>query len=184
MKLPERLVELFDYPVDAIAAAMPDLASPLWDANPHRQNKHIVHRQTRSIIFEWIDDGWLQGQKAVVTHFAYPLPELTKAAYACAEALNALYRGKVIRLMLTELVAHGKIARHADGGDGVVLVHRCHVPVETNPGVQFIIDEIPHYLRPGKAYEFDNTRRHSVVNESDRPRIHLMCDILPPALIV
>ena len=60
MKLSERLVRLFDYPVDDILAAMPPPSSPVWDLNPYRQNRHQVHRETRSIIFEWINDdlGW------------------------------------------------------------------------------------------------------------------------------
>jgi hypothetical protein len=184
MKLPQRLVKLFDYKVDAIAAAMPDVSAPLWDVNPHRQNKHQVHRQTRSIIFEWIDDRWQLGQAADVQRFDCPLPALARAAYACAETLNARYRGKVVRLMLTELVPRGKISPHADFGAGVTLVHRCHVPVVSNREVQFFIDDIPHYLEPGVAYEFDNTRRHAVDNNSDTPRIHLMCDILPASLVV
>ncbi len=91
--------------------------------------------------------------------------------------LNTRYRGRIIRLLLAELAPHGKIAPHRDGGAGTVLVHRLHVPVLTDPEVKFYIDEIPHMLEAGVAYEFDNTRRHAVENESDRPRIHLMCDI-------
>ena len=184
MKLPERLIRLFDCSVGDIVAAMPDAASPLWDINPHRQTKHQVHRQTRSIIFEWIDDGWRQGQKAKVEKFDIAAPDLTRAVYACADKLNAHYRGKVIRLMLTELVPRGNIPRHADFGDGVTLVHRLHVPVATNRDVQFYIDKISHYLEAGVAYEFDNTRYHEVTNHSAAPRIHLMCDILPARLVV
>jgi len=182
MKLAERLIKVFDYPIDDILAAMPDVSSPLWDANPHRQTKHTVHRETRSIIFDWIDDRWQPGQEPDVLRLDCGLPALTKAAEACAEKLNAHYHGKVIRLLLAELGPHGKIAPHKDGGAGTVLVHRLHVPVVTNPAVKFFIDEIPHYLEPGIAYEFDNTRRHAVDNDSDRPRIHLMCDILPADL--
>jgi Aspartyl/Asparaginyl beta-hydroxylase len=182
MKLPERLVRLFDCPVGGILAGLPPLSSPLWDVNLHRQTKHAVHRETRSIIFEWIDDRWEPGQDAKVQHFDHP-PVLSKPVYACAEQLNAHVGGKIIRLMLTELKPRGKISPHKDGGAGVILVHRLHVPVVTNPDVKFFIDEIPHYLEPGVAYEFDNTRRHAVDNDSDQPRIHLMCDILPAELV-
>jgi hypothetical protein len=185
MKLPERLVRLFDCPVDAIRAAMPPLSDPLWDANPHRQAKHPVHVQTRSIIFEWIDDRWQPGQRAEVIHSDCGLPALTEAVYACAEKLHAPYRdGKIIRLLLAELVPRGKITPHRDGGAGTVLVHRLHLPVLTNPDVRFFIDDVSHYLEPGVAYEFDNTRRHAVDNDSDQPRVHLMCDVLPAELVV
>lgn len=184
MKLPERLVKVFDYPVGAIAAAMPDATSPLWDANPYRQTRHSVHRQTRSIIFDWIDDGWQRGQTAVVKHFDCPLPALSTAVRACGQALGARYPGTIIRLMLTELAPRATISRHADFGDGVTLVHRLHVPVVTNRHVKFFIDGVPHTLEAGIAYEFDNTRSHAVDNDSDSARIHLMCDILPASLVV
>jgi hypothetical protein len=184
MKLSERLVRLFDYPVSDIAASLPAPSSPVWDANPHRQNKHAVHRETRSIIFEWIDDRWQPGQPPNVQRTDCGLPELTAAVYACAAALNARYDGAIIRLLLTDLGPHCNISPHKDGGAGVVLVHRLHVPVVTSDKVRFFIDEIPHYLEQGVAYEFDNTRLHAVDNGSDSPRIHLMCDILPAALVV
>lgn len=184
MKLPERLIKLFDYPVDGILAAMPPVSDPVWDVNPYRQRTHPVHVQTRSIIFDSTPDAWLPGQTMAVTRSGNGLPALEKAAEACAARLNERVRGKIIRLMLVELVPRGRIAPHRDGGAGTVLVHRLHVPVVSNPGVKFYIDEIPHYLEPGAAYEFDNTRRHAVDNDSDLPRIHLMCDILPPELVV
>jgi len=184
MKLPERLIKVFDYPVDDILAAMPGLSAPVWDANPYRQNTHKVHSQTRSLIFDWMPDAWLPGQKAVVTRTNNGLPALERAMDACASRLNERYRGKIIRLMLAELVPRGKITPHRDGGAGTILVHRLHVPVITNPDVKFYIDDVPHYLEPGVAYEFDNTRRHAVDNDSDQPRVHLMCDILPAELAV
>lgn len=184
MKLPEKIVRLFDCDVGDIVAAMPDLSAPIWEANPHRQTKHKVHNQTRSIIFEWIDDGWQPGQPAVVVRSDCSIPALTQAVYACAAKLNARYGGKIIRLLLAELVPRGRIMPHTDMGAGVVLVHRLHLPVVTNPNVRFFIEGVPHYLEPGGVYEFDNTRSHAVDNASDSPRIHLMCDILPASLVV
>ena len=183
MQLQQRLVKLFDCPVGDVLAAMPDASSPVWDLNPYRQNRHQVHRQTRSIIFEWIPDDWQPGQRANVQHTEHAAA-LAKPVYACAEKLNARYRGKIVRLMLTELGPRAKITPHKDGGAGVVLVHRLHVPVVSNPNVKFVIDQIPHYLEPGIAYEFDNTRLHAVDNDSNQPRVHLMCDILPSSLVV
>src|SRR5262249_40898578 len=137
MKLPDRLIRLFDCPVDDILAAMPDVSAPVWDANPYRQNTHKVHAQTRSLIFDWMPDTWLPGEKAVVTRTGNGLPALEKAMDACAARLNERYRGKIIRLMLAELVPHGRITPHRDGGAGTILVHRLHLPVVTNPAVKF-----------------------------------------------
>ena len=184
MKLPDKIVRLFNYDVSDIVAAMPDMTSPVWDANPHRQNKHNVHTQTRSIIFEWIDDAWQPGQPAIVKTSDCGIPALTDAVYACAQTMNARYRGKIIRLLLAELVPHGRIPPHQDMGSAVVLVHRLHLPVVTNPNVRFFVDGVPHYLDPGGVFEFDNTRSHAVDNASDSSRVHLMCDILPASMVL
>jgi hypothetical protein len=182
MQLPEPLIRLFDIPVDALARAMPEAASPLWDIDKFRQATHEVHRNTRSIVFESILSGWLPGQKAVIERQNYAPPELTRLAYACAGLFAAHRGGKVVRLLLAELAPRGVITVHRDKGAALTEVHRCHLPIITNKGVQFFIDMIPHMLETGTGYEFDNTRRHSVENNSDERRIHLLCDVMPAAL--
>jgi hypothetical protein len=184
MRLQERIIRLFDMPIDDIARTMPDASSPLWNIDRLRQSKHEVHRQTRSIVFEWLDNAWQVGQHATIQRQSYAPPELARPVYACAEKLAAHYSGKIVRLVLAELAPRGRIAVHRDFGAGLIEVHRCHIPVITNTAVLFYIDMIPHYLEPGIAYEFDNTRRHEVDNRSDARRIHLLCDIMPAALVI
>ena len=59
------------------------------------------------------------------------------------------------------------------------LVHRLHVPVTTNKGVVFTIDDEDFYLEPGWLYELNNLLRHSVANNSSESRVHLLVDLLP-----
>ena len=184
MKLAHPLVRLLDCSIDAIAAALPARDDPLWELNTYRQDKHAVHRATRSIILKWIDDKWQPGETAAVQNFLCTAPGLADAVHDCAAKLQVRLGGKIVRLMLTELGPHGKISPHRDFGFGTLLVHRCHVPVITNPEVRFFIDGVANYLQAGTAYEFDNTLLHAVDNDSDQPRIHLMCDILPASLVV
>jgi aspartyl/asparaginyl beta-hydroxylase (cupin superfamily) len=53
--------------------------------------------------------------------------------------------------------------------------------VVTNPDVSFVIDDVDHRLAAGRCYEFDNTRPHMVANRGATRRVHLICDVLPPA---
>jgi hypothetical protein len=182
MQLSEPLIRLFDIPVASLADALPDAAAPVWDIDKFRQTKHEVHRHTHSIVFESLRNGWVPGQQIVIEKQDYAPPVLAEAAYTCARKIEAYYSGKIVRLVLAELAPRGVIVVHRDHGAGLVLVHRCHLPVVTNPDVQFFIDMIPHRLEAGVAYEFDNTRRHSVENNSDERRIHLLCDVMPAAL--
>jgi hypothetical protein len=182
MQLSQPLVRLFDLPVDDLAAAMPDAGDPVWDIDKFRQTRHEVHRFTRSIIFCAMENGWVPGQKAVIRRENHAPPQLAGKVQACADRIAAHYSGTITRLVLAELAPQGVIAVHRDHGAGLTLVHRCHLPVVTNPGVQFFIDMIPHRLEAGTAYEFDNTRRHSVENHSAERRIHLLCDVMPAGL--
>ena len=182
MRLSEPLIRLFDIPVDDLAQALPDATDPVWDIDKFRQTKHEVHRHTRSIVFESLRNGWVPGQPRIVEQQNYAPQALATIAYAYADKIAAHYSGKIVRLVLAELAPRGTIVVHRDHGAGLTLVHRCHLPVITNPDVQFFIDMTPHHLQAGVAYEFDNTRRHSVENNSDERRIHLLCDVMPAAL--
>jgi hypothetical protein len=177
------LVPLFDYPVADILRVLPEESSPLWDHDRSRQETYPVHRRTRSIIFDWLDNNWEVGGPVNVKRHDYAPQELAAAVYDCAAKLEKHFSGKLVRMTLAELAPHARIAAHIDNGIGVTAVHRCHVPIVTNENVHFYIDRVSHYLKPDVAYEFDNTRLHAVDNQSDMRRVHLLCDIMPPGLL-
>ncbi len=185
MKLPEPLLRIASYPTDAIAAALPAAADPLWETERFRQTRYAVHRLTRSILFEWLDDKWQLGGPMVVHRYDYAPPLLTAAVVSCATRVLGFYPGaRLARMTLAELPAGAKIDGHRDNGIGITAVHRIHVPVLTAPDVHFFIDKVSHYLEAGTIYEFDNTRLHAVDNRSASRRVHLMCDLMPAALVV
>jgi hypothetical protein len=185
MKLTERLVRVGDYPVAALAAGLPDAGDPLWDAEPFRQASYAVHRLTRSILFDWLDNDWQLSQPMRVQHYDYAPGVLAGAVAACAGRVLEFYPGaRLARSTLAELPAGAAIAPHRDNGIAITAVHRIHVPVITHPDVQFYIDRIPHYLEAGTIYEFDNTRLHAVENRSPERRVHLMLDLMPASLVV
>ena len=41
-----------------------------------------------------------------------------------------------------------------------------------------------HHLEEGRAYVFDNTFRHSVINPSDTDRVHLVFDTVGPSALL
>ena len=183
MRLSEPLVHLFDFPVDEIRAQMPDPASPAWEQDPLRQKTFMVHRRTRSILFEWLDNNWQPGMPVTVQSFRYTTEELVGAVSKVAALIAERYSGPIVKLMLAELAPGGEIPVHYDSVPALMNVHRCHLPVLTNENVKFFIDYRPYYLKAGSVYEFDNTRWHSVMNESAEPRVHLICDVMPAASI-
>ncbi len=179
MRLPAGMLTICEYDVAALLASLPPAADELWDLNTFRQKSLRFQNHTRSIVFEWLDNGWKPGtEPAVETRNDAP-PALTDAVYACAETLRTHRPGRIAKLMLAELGVGGEIARHRDAVPALTCAHRCHVPLVTDRRVRFTVDDTVHFLEPGTAYELDNTRYHSVVNASESPRVHLICDILP-----
>lgn len=183
MRLRSALVRLFEYPYETIKDNLPDAASPLWDADDMRSRVFEVHRHTRSILFEWLQNTWRPGLPVEVKHHDYAPRALAEPVYACANKLAAHFPGKIVKLMLAELRPGGEISVHADTAAALTEVHRCHIPLVTSKDIQFYIDDVPHYLEPGYVYEIDNTREHAVANRSPDRRVHLICDIMPPSLV-
>jgi hypothetical protein len=180
MQLDHSRKQLQSCPVGAIAAAMPDADDPLWDRFALRQNKYDVHAATRSIVTVWCD-GFL-GEKPLVIEPGYVPVALAEAITQAGSQIAAQYPGgRIVRLMLAALAPGGEIRRHRDRSALLEAVHRCHLAVRTNPEVSFMIDDQRHDFPEGVAFEVDNTRPHSVVNGGSIHRVHLICDILPPA---
>jgi hypothetical protein len=185
VKLAVPLIRLLECPVEEIEAALPSASSDVWEIDRSRQSTYPVHRATRSILFEWLDNDWQVGLPARVRRHDYAPRTLCEAAYACAASMAPRYPGaKLVRMTLAEMPPRSKIPAHVDNGVGVTAMHRCHLPIVTNKDVHFYIDRVSHYLERGVAYEFDNTRLHAVDNQSDERRVHLLCDFLPAALVV
>lgn len=179
MRLTEAVVPLFPYPVDDILATLPPTSAPAWDSARFRQGLYRHHSATRSIIFNWLDNNWQPGAPFVALRAQYPAADLAAAVWACADALAARFKGPVAKLMLAELGSGSSVPEHVDKVPALTAVHRCHLPIVTNPDVDFIVDGQRFYLEPGVVYEFDNTRKHGVKNRSAVPRVHLICDIMP-----
>lgn len=179
MELQHPLQELFDCSAFALATLLPPPDSDAWNVSL-RQNRFKVHSDTRSILFTWLPNRWVPGEPRDVATFDYAPRPLADAVRACGGAIAAHFGGQIVKLMLAELPPGGLIAPHRDQAPALRLSHRCHVPVTTNPGVEFRIDNLPMTLREAVAYEIDNTRVHEVINRGDTPRVHLICDVMPP----
>ena len=53
---------------------------------------------------------------------------------------------------------------------------RVHVPIVTQPGVRFFCGDAVINMQAGECWIFDTWRLHSVVNQGDETRIHLVAD--------
>lgn len=53
---------------------------------------------------------------------------------------------------------------------------RIHIPVITNPGVEFTCGGETVHMKPGECWVFDSFQRHEVHNRGDAHRVHLVLD--------
>ena len=53
---------------------------------------------------------------------------------------------------------------------------RIHVPISTDPGVEFLHDAERVDMGEGEAWYLDLNLRHAVVNARPAPRVHLVID--------
>ena len=86
---------------------------------------------------------------------------------------------KVRQAMLTKLNAHTVIPRHQDKGPLTAKTHRIHVPIITNTECIFSVGDESRNMRTGEIWIIDNVGRyHSVENNGDCDRVHLIVDAI------
>jgi hypothetical protein len=104
--------------------------------------------------------------------------------------LNQIYNlleqhaaGRVVHSEIISMNPKSRIRTHKDIGDALYLLRRFHIPLKTNDQTFFTVEEEQFFLQEGAAYELNNSKYHSVRNNSDDSRIHLIIDVLPSKYI-
>lgn len=90
----------------------------------------------------------------------------------------------IARALLTKLLPNGVIPPHRDQIAFILEKgHRIHIPIITNDNVSFSVGDETKNLKEGHVYEINNGRTHSVKNESNEERVHLIIDLLDENLM-
>lgn len=87
------------------------------------------------------------------------------------------FKCEIESVRLLRLGAAAKIREHRDYKmsfeDGIA---RVHIPVLTNPQVEFFLDKKPVKMNEGEVWYLNLNLPHSVVNHGSNPRVHLVLD--------
>ncbi len=145
----------------------------LWDDFNFRQKTFEVHKETKTIPlifdtdFRLKNPTYLDKYNIFENEFKIIKNKFTK-----------IYgKGFIIRAILVMLKSNSKIDRHIDSGESLSVCHRVHIPIITNKNVLFEIDNEIKDLKEGEMWEINNSEKfHSVTNNSDVNRIHLIVD--------
>ena len=144
-----------------------------WDYFDWRQKRFEVHNKTKTIPLIF-DKDFRKDKPTYHLHYTTFHPQM--------ESLKQLYKeafgpGYIIRALLVMLPAKSEIPKHTDSGDSLDLCKRTHIPIVTHKDVVFEINKEKKHLKEGEIWEINNTnKRHSVINGSEKDRIHLILD--------
>lgn len=111
-----------------------------------------------------------------------PTEALRRCSYV-QEVVDSL-PGRKNRVRFLRLRAGGEIFPHSDPMHQIdpALV-RLHIPVVTNPAVDFRVNGASVRMNPGETWYVDVRFRHSVRNGGDSHRVHLVVDIVADAAL-
>ena len=132
-----------------------------WYTDNRRQDDYEVHAQTQSIILVFFT-GW---PEVHVTH-AHAWDAFNDVTMPIIDQIVATHYppgGLILRAVLARVLPDCSI----------------HVPLVTNPKVQFMVGSERIATQPGQAFELNNKLPHSVENHGDTARIHLIVDYAP-----
>ena len=148
-----------------------------WAAQQYRQNAYSVHEHTQSLVMVFCS-GWPELQ--ITKEPSWDILKDT-AVPLMHNIIEEFFPpgGTIIRAMAAKLVAGGIISPHRDTHSSFVNSHRIHIPVTTNTGVRFMIDGRPHRFTVGQAYEINNQKNHSVMNNGKEDRVTFIFDYMP-----
>ncbi|WP_240723587.1 aspartyl/asparaginyl beta-hydroxylase domain-containing protein [Flavobacterium sp. J27] len=145
--------------------------------------KWINHYNTNDYEGEWASIALLsQGGKSEninalnIGNEKVSYTEITLSCIYLKELIDSfLFEKTTVRLL--RLAAGAYIKPHTDHclgyEDGVF---RIHIPVITNPNVEFILDEERLIMKEGECWYIDANFTHSVANKGKKDRIHLVID--------
>ena len=109
--------------------------------------------------------------------------QLNTLTQVIVKELEKRFNGISGLVLYTKLASKKAIEKHIDPGFYLSVIHRLHIPIITNDKCIFNIDNNILNMKEGYLYELNNLLEHSVENNGDNDRIHLIIDIIPNSLI-
>ena len=149
-----------------------------WSLFTERQKTFSQHVET--VTFPFITSAFKLSDKTIHLNTNHPLyPVVIKEV----SKLEEFYDAKARIAVLAGVLPNGKISAHRDMSELFQYAHRVHLPLVTDENSKFCIDDKEYHFSFGNWYEIDNTRIHSVSNNSNLIRVHLLVDLLPNKII-
>ncbi len=171
-----RLLDVCD--IAALKAKVAALSEDDWAGVSWRQESFDAHRDTQTIELIFDQDFRHENPTKRDSYFSL---DCDKVLAPVEEAISDYFTGDgyAVRALLVRLMPRGKIPAHVDTGYSLMNARRVHIPITSNDQVLFSVGNETRVMKEGELWEINNARVHSVENESDRGRVHLIIDWVP-----
>ena len=152
------------------------LPQDLWEVkNTAKPNKFKELGRTEHIVFKFVKD--YDNHSDTIT---YPIWDEWRSKLepimAAATKPYGYKKGNFSRIMLAKLPPGSKISLHIDPYQSSNYTHKIHIPIQTNPEVEFWVGRKRYYFEEGFAYEVNNKALHGGINRGDSDRINLIIE--------
>ena len=171
--------------IEPVKAMLGEVTAEQWEDQDARQQLYEAHRGAQAILlvhdgdFRHIDPTRHPALELFLPVIR-PVLGVTADHYDQSPKGMELTRkfglGYFIRANFLRLMPGEAIAEHRDMNFSLAHAHRVHVPIITNDRVAFTVGGETLNIPEGEIYEINNRRPHSVRNEGDEPRVHLVLD--------
>lgn len=167
MKLPVPFIQLpLKFDADALAVEINNLDESLWQSHPNG----FPGNSALPLVS-------VEGNAARSKEFCGPMrptPALKECQYL-QQVIGSL-DAVIGRVRLMRLSGGAEVTPHIDIKHYWNERVRVHVPILTNPSVQFFCGDAQIHMAAGECWIFDTWREHRVINCADATRIHLVID--------
>ena len=151
----------------------------LWKECNYRQNKYKPHKKTESIICVWSSNN-KNNLQIIRYEKTYKLFEsfINELIGILKKHFHWKKEIFIYKAMFANLKLKSKITPHIDMGPVLRKPQRIHIPIFTDQDFVYTkIGGVTYHLKPGSIYNFNNTIRHSVENNSTKDRINFIIDV-------
>ena len=146
--------------------------------SPHHDTEAIWLRGPREITLQSVFNDTACFDYPALNTLAQPLIALF------TPILQTIGSTRLGRVMIVALKPGGQIDAHEDTGRYAKAYSRFHLSLQSEPGNVFECDGEQVHMAPGELWWFNHRGQHTVRNESDQPRIHLIFDAEVPQIAV